>query len=565
MSDISSTTGLRTRISTRARSTIARILREPPPKRNDTPLNFTERIPNTTSIDEDCTYSRADDAQDQPRDLLAGQGHGGNLGPKSSIQAWLSKLRNNGNECQAKSVSGPHGGFLTTAGQGSSGQGKEKARRSSVGGHRKVFSHLIPSGFGTILHGVGGSRRNSLVGIDIMTVFPTEIVAQILSYLDHKSLLSCELVSHSWYSAATSCHVWRHTFEAKYGGWKGSNPYGRNWRAMFEVKTNLDKRWLKGQAHPTYLRGHSDSVYCVQFDQEKIVTGSRDRTIRVWNIATGQCIKVIGASNDSRPGPNTIGYHKGSILCLQFDDTILVTGSSDHTCIVYSLPDFEPYLTLPGHRMGVLDVCFDESHIVSCSKDTSICIWERSTGLLLNRLRGHEGPVNAVQLRANLVASASGDANIKLWDIESGNCIRTLSGHTRGLACIQLSNDCRTVVSGGNDQSIRVWDVESGNLRYEIRDAHKSLVRSLYLDSQNDRIISGSYDQSVRVWDLKEGKSLLNFPRWHGSWILAARADDRRIVSTSQDSQVLVLDFSNGIRGLESMFPVPAAPVYVHT
>ncbi|KAF3307605.1 hypothetical protein TWF173_002688 [Orbilia oligospora] len=561
MGDASSTPRLRTRISTCARFTLTRVLRDPPPKRNDTPLNFTENIPNAVSVDGTGPYLRvSNNVQEQSRRLWIVQNRRDGSRTTSSIRTWLLKFRIGGNEGQTKSVTGPHGGFSSIPGQGSHAQGKERAHGSSAGNHRKALGHLIPSGFGTMLYGGGGSRHNGVVGTgtDIMTVFPTEIIAQILSYLDHKSLLSCELVSRYWYSAALSSHVWRNTFEAEYGKLKPSRLYGRDWKSMFEVKRSLNRRWLKGQVNPTYLRGHSDSVYCVQFDQEKIITGSRDRTVRVWDIATGQCLRVIGASHDPRPGSSTIGYHKGSVLCLQFDDRILVTGSSDHTCIIYSLPDFEPFLTLQGHRMGVLDVCFDESHIVSCSKDTSICVWERSTGLLLNRLRGHEGPVNAVQLRGNVVASASGDANIKIWDIENGNCMRTLSGHTRGLACIQLSEDCQTVVSGGNDQSIRVWDVDSGHLRYEIRDAHKSLVRSLYLDSQNERIISGSYDQSVRVWDLKEGKSLLNFPRWHGSWILAARADDRRIVSTSQDSQVLVLDFSSGIRGLENMFPVPS-------
>ncbi|KAF3121234.1 hypothetical protein TWF703_001993 [Orbilia oligospora] len=474
MGDASSTPRLRTRMSTCVRFTLTGILRDPPPKRNDTPLNFTENIPNAVSVDGTGPYLRvSNNVQEQSRRLWIVQNRRDGSRTTSSIRTWLLKLRIGGNEGQTKSVTGPHGGFSSIPGQGSHAQGKERAHGSSAGNHRKALGHLIPSGFGTMLYGGGGSRNNGVVGTDITTVFPTEIIAQILSYLDHRSLLSCELVSRYWYSAALSSHVWRNTFEAEYGKLKTSRLYGRDWKSMFEVKRSLNRRWLKGQVNPTYLRGHSDSVYCVQFDQ-----------------------------------------------------------------------------------MGVLDVCFDESHIVSCSKDTSICVWERSTGLLLNRLRGHEGPVNAVQLRGNVVASASGDANIKIWDIENGNCMRTLSGHTRGLACIQLSEDRQTVVSGGNDQSIRVWDVDSGHLRYEIRDAHKSLVRSLYLDSQNERIISGSYDQSVRVWDLKEGKSLLNFPRWHGSWILAARADDRRIVSTSQDSQVLVLDFSSGIRGLENMFPV---------
>ncbi|EPS42864.1 hypothetical protein H072_3224 [Dactylellina haptotyla CBS 200.50] len=515
---------LRSRITTRARSTLTRILREPPPKRNDTPLNFTE----PTSLSQTLEVSNQPsfvNERDNTRPCSS-----------SSFQAWLLKFRNGDRDSaylpiQSKPINVSHGPALATALRNSGHyQNKEKSYRTSQVGHRKTFGTLIHTGFGTILNNVGGtSKYDKNLGIDIMTIFPTEIVAHIFAYLDSESLLSCELVSHSWYSAAICSQVWRHAFEREYGQWS-SQPYGRDWKSMFEVKSTLKRRWLKGQVNPTYLKGHTDSVYCVQFDRQKIITGSRDRTIRVWDAMTGRCIKVIGACHDNNLALGAIGYHKGSVLCLQFDENILVTGSSDHTCIVYSLPSFTPFLKLPGHRMGVLDVCFDESYIVSCSKDTSICVWDRETGLLLNRLRGHEGPVNAVQLRENILASASGDASIKIWDIETGTCTKTFTGHTRGLACIQLSEDCQTIVSGGNDQSIRVWDVATGNLKYEIRDAHRSLVRSLYLDSQNGRIVSGSYDQSVRVWDLESGKSLLNFPRWHGSWILAAKADDTRIL-----------------------------------
>ncbi|KAK6344551.1 hypothetical protein TWF696_008184 [Orbilia brochopaga] len=572
----SNTLSLRSRISNRARSTIIRVLdlREPPPKRNDTPLNFTDTIPLG-----DAFLSQREDSLDRTRRPPSRQEPRHQwLGPTSAssgVHSWFARLRNSSSTNSAdkghphrpapgKPVNVPHdpsprrssaGNHITkdkdkSVSNVSSGNG----HRLSTSGPRKVLGSLIPNGLGTILNGVGNNKNDRTVGIDIMTVFPAEIIAQIFSHLDHQSLLSCELVSRSWWWAAMESQVWKQAFERKYGMWEG-NPYGRDWKAMFEAKATLDRRWLKGQVSATYLKGHTDSVYCLQFDQSKIVTGSRDRTVRVWDIATGKCTHVIGGDTPREgAAAATVGYHRGSVLCLQFDESILVTGSSDHTCIVYSIADgWRPVVQLPGHRMGVLDVCFDERHIVSCSKDATICVWDRQAGLLLNRLRGHEGPVNAVQLRGKLVASASGDANVKLWDVETGMCLRTLSGHTRGLACIQLSEDCRTLASGGNDQTIRVWDVETGKLRYEIREAHKSLVRSLDLDSENGRIISGSYDQSVRVWDLATGRSLLNFPRWHASWVLAARGDWRRIVSTGQDAQVLVLDFAGGLRRLSSM------------
>ncbi|KAL7270967.1 hypothetical protein RUND412_006304 [Rhizina undulata] len=396
---------------------------------------------------------------------------------------------------------------------------------------------------------------------DFVDMLPSEITAHILSFLDHQSLVNCEQVSHAWREAALDRHVWREVFKNEHGPWK-TEP-GKDWKKMFTVRRELDRRWEKGIVSAKYLKGHTDSVYCVQFDDNKIITGSRDQTIRVWDIDTSECIKVIGhgfanqrtsstssAVEPYAPKPGTSDYHGASVLCLQFDDEILVSGSSDHTCIVWSIPSYTPIMRLRHHAAGVLDVCFDKKHIVSCSKDTTICIWDRQTGKLLRTLTGHRGPVNAVAIRGNLIVSASGDALIKLWNVDTGKCVRDFNGHHRGLACVQFSEDARTIVSGGNDQDIRVWDALTGEC-LRILQGHRLLVRTLHLDSKNKRIISGSYDQSVKVWELDTGKMVLDIQRFHSSWILSAKADFRRIVSTSQDNRTLMLDFSHDMKDLD--------------
>ena len=309
----------------------------------------------------------------------------------------------------------------------------------------------------------------------------------------------------------------------------------------------------------------------------------------MWDIHTGACIKTLGYGQNNNdqgselvpaPGNGIAGvrsssrveYHRASVLCLQFDEEILVSGSSDYTCIIWSLPSYTPIKRLRHHTAGVLDVCFDTKHIISCSKDTTICVWDRKTGNLLRQLSGHCGPVNAIVIRGNLIVSASGDALIKLWNIDTGKCIRDFVGHHRGLACVQFSEDARTIVSGGNDEDIKMWDARSGECLRTMT-GHKQLVRTLHLDSQNKRIISGSYDkvgahhtctpfghkncmliamcvQSVKVWDSEDGKLILDIQKFHASWVLAAKADYRRIVSTSQDNRTLILDFSLGLQDL---------------
>lgn len=128
--------------------------------------------------------------------------------------------------------------------------------------------------------------------------------------------------------------------------------------------------------------------------------------------------------------------HDGSILCLQYDKTTLVTGSSDTTLILWDIvgDEYIPRYRLRHHTAGVLDVCFDSRYIVSCSKDTSVCLWDRKTGDLLRVLTGHHGPVNAVQLRGDLIVSASGDGMAKLWNLASSHCVKEFPSENRGLA-----------------------------------------------------------------------------------------------------------------------------------
>jgi F-box and WD-40 domain protein 1/11 len=246
-------------------------------------------------------------------------------------------------------------------------------------------------------------------------------------------------------------------------------------------------------------------------------------------------------------------HHKASILCLQYDDRILVTGSSDASCIVYNVRSgYRPIRRLRHHTMAVLDLAFDDKHIVTCSKDVSICVWDRATGNLLRQLRGHTGPVNAVQMRGNTIVSCSGDFRVKLWNIDTGKNIREFAGHTKGLACSQFSEDGRYVASAGNDKVIRIWDANTGESLQQMR-AHENLVRSLHIDSISGRLISGSYDTDIKVFDMETGCQLLDFQRWHASWVLSAKSDYRRIVSTGQDPKILIMDFGADVRGIEML------------
>ncbi|KAJ5092762.1 hypothetical protein N7456_008623 [Penicillium angulare] len=448
-------------------------------------------------------------------------------------------------------------------------------------------------------------RSDSDTELDIMRIdpasyLPAEIMTHILSHLDPSSLLNSELVSSRWHYEASSPHVWKPVFRAAYPrrpasstATKRKQPAGlgksipnQDWKRMFLVRRALEHRWKEGKAAAIYLHGHQDSVYCAQFDEDKIITGSRDRTIRVWSAHyPWPCLKVIGPPPGDLPGigqvnnpaqqatgkspflticppstplenivtpvDRTLDYHSASILCLRFDEEIMVTGSSDYTCIVWDIKnDYKPICRLAGHTAGVLDVCFDDRYIVSCSKDSTICVWDRKTGELLKSLVGHRGPVNAVQLRGDLIVSASGDGVAKLWNVKSGHCVKEFPSKDRGLACVEFSDDGRTILTGGNDKTIYQFDANTGEM-VKALSGHTGLIRSLHLDSMNKRIVSGSYDMSVKVFDTDSGELSIDLPGWTTSWMLNVQSDYRRIVATSQDSRAVIMDFGYGLDGID--------------
>ncbi|KAI9314922.1 WD40-repeat-containing domain protein [Dichotomocladium elegans] len=294
---------------------------------------------------------------------------------------------------------------------------------------------------------------NNVCKIDLLGQLPVEIALYILLYCDFETVLALSLVSRKWYQLSQDSVLWRNLY-LNHPYWPSSARHRKNkklfqhnnskvdYRAVYQQRFLLGKRWITGDKRVHTIVAHADSIYCVQFDADKIVTGSRDRTIKMWDMQ-GRLLR-------------TLNGHYASVLCLQYDQDIMVSGSSDHTILVWDMHSYETIRRMRGHTSGVLDVCFDDKIIASCSKDTTVRIWGRNNGQTIRILQGHRGPVNAIQFRGDRLVSASGDAIIKLWDIQTGQCLRDFNGHTRGLACIRF--DGKRIVSGSNDNKIKVWD-----------------------------------------------------------------------------------------------------------
>ncbi|KAK7426269.1 hypothetical protein QQZ08_007299 [Neonectria magnoliae] len=329
-----------------------------------------------------------------------------------------------------------------------------------------------------------------------------------------------------------------------------SSRYRINWRYLYTMRRRLESNWELGKystfqfPHPNYPEeGHQECVYTLQFDNDYLVSGSRDQTMRIWNVHTRRLVR-----------PPLTG-HMGSVLCLQFDadpeEDLLVSGSSDSNVFIWKFSTGELLQKLTrAHRESVLNVRFDHRILVTSSKDKTIKIFNRHplrhgelgygghelvnpvpTNLrrygyepdlaqelpikpafsLIGRLDGHSAAVNAIQVRDRTIVSVSGDRHIKVWNWPDQVCTQTIPAHDKGIACVEF--DGRRIVSGSSDFEVCIFDAPTGLKVAQLR-GHAHLVRTVqagfgdlpyskYEDETEAKAVDAEYFRAVEAGEVE--------------------------------------------------------------
>jgi F-box and WD-40 domain protein CDC4 len=202
------------------------------------------------------------------------------------------------------------------------------------------------------------------------------------------------------------------------------------------------------------LRGHTSTVRCLKMsDAKTAISGSRDTTLRVWDIEKGVCKNVL------------VG-HQASVRCLEIKGDIVVSGSYDATAKIWSISEGKCLHTLTGHFSQIYAIAFDGRRVVTGSLDTSVRVWDASTGDAIAVLQGHTSLVGQLQLRGNTLVTGGSDGSVRVWSLEKMCPIHRLAAHDNSVTSLQF--DETRVVSGGSDGRVKVWDVKTGLLVREL-------------------------------------------------------------------------------------------------
>jgi WD40 repeat protein len=299
-----------------------------------------------------------------------------------------------------------------------------------------------------------------------------------------------------------------------------------------------------------------------------LLSAGGDGAICAWDLESGQRSFQTKAHEDvvSALAPNT-------------DGSVLITGSYDGTCRVWSWKRSEPHArplvlhTPRGHLGAVTSAVFPgwPRAFATGSIDGTVKVWSPVDGRELATLRGHRSWVNSLDFKdyaeihersdelakgKHLLASGSSDGTIKLWRLsmidskattQPAMLARTLDVSNTEVRSLSLSPGAELVAAGLRYGDVQLWDTITGERKRSFK-AHDGECWAVRFSPAGETLITGGGDWGkpgeVKLWDVKTGELRATLKHTGEVLCLAVSTDGRRIAAGAGDKTVKVWDSS---------------------
>lgn len=291
------------------------------------------------------------------------------------------------------------------------------------------------------------------------------------------------------------------------------------------------------------LSGHEGGIWSLAYLGDALISGSTDRTVRIWDLVTERCSHIF------------IG-HTSTVRCLQVVTPVNVNPDSDGP------PVWEPPypLVISGSRDSTLRIWKlpmpgrDKAHLRNVPYSPTGDVEEAKTNPYhLRLLEGHTHAVRALSAHGRTLVSASYDSTVRVWDILSGKCRHVLAGHGQKVYAVVYDHLREQCMSGSEDGTIRLWSTVTGEC-IRLLEGHGSLVGLLNIRPSS--IVSAAADSSINVWDPISGNLMAAFASNTGP-IGCIKQDHHKVLSGS-DGTLKMWDIVNNrlVRDLMPMAEV---------
>uniref|UniRef100_A0A8D2DP15 WD repeat domain 88 n=1 Tax=Sciurus vulgaris TaxID=55149 RepID=A0A8D2DP15_SCIVU len=238
-------------------------------------------------------------------------------------------------------------------------------------------------------------------------------------------------------------------------------------------------------------------------DSRRIIAASYDKTVRTWDLETGQ---LLWRTNHDYFIVSCKFSPDGKYVALSSDvDRGICIMDAKNTTILANIKDH--------HRRSIMACCFDpdSQKLASVSLDRSIKIWDvTSKATLLTITQAHENAISncCFTFSGHFLCSSSWDKNLKIWNVHTGEfrnrgaCVTLMQGHEGCVSSCCFARDNSFLISGGFDKSVAIWDVGEGYRKLSLK-GHEDWVMDVAISNNKKWILSASKDRTMRLWNIE--------------------------------------------------------------
>ncbi len=328
------------------------------------------------------------------------------------------------------------------------------------------------------------------------------------------------------------------------------------------------------------FRGHKQRVYAVAVspNDRLAATASQDKTIRLWNLRTGEHTGTLEGHN-----------HWVRRVAFSPDGTLLASASVDKTVKLWTLasgkaqtfnhPDyvhavaFSPDGTqlgttsgndawlwhigsdapkrFAGHTDQVRTIAFtpDAQHLVTGGEDQTARVWDPQTGAAVLTLEGHTDTVYDVVVSRDgtQIVTGSRDQTARIWDRHTGRQ-QVVFDQGDAVFGVDISADGSSLAAATFAGHARVWDIETGSLRTMVH--HADAVADIAFTHTGEQLLTGSWDGTAHLWDLDLGHSdgaLLRLPLPRRADAVAFSPNGTQLAVGTGDGTIQLWDPATGM------------------
>ncbi|XP_054711742.1 pleiotropic regulator 1-like [Uloborus diversus] len=255
-----------------------------------------------------------------------------------------------------------------------------------------------------------------------------------------------------------------------------------------------------------------------------------------------------------------VSGHLGWVRCVAVEpgNEWFATGSNDRIIKIWDLASGKLKLSLTGHISAVrgLAISSRQPYLFSCGEDKQVKCWDLEYNKVIRQYHGHLSGVYAIALHPTIDILVTGgrDSCARVWDMRTKANIHSLAGHTNTVASVQCQAIEPQVMTGSHDCTIRLWDLVAGKTRVTLTH-HKKSIRALLIHPKLHMFASGAPD-NIKQWKCPDGNFIQNLPGHSAIVNCLGMNADNVLVSGGDNGTLYFWDWKTGYNFQRLQAPV---------